>query len=72
MLSIISLIITIALLLYSMNHLDESEKCIWANLAGGFTNLILMIVSMYNEESWVFIAVCVAACMFMASLYLND
>lgn len=72
MLIIISLIVTVALLLYSMNHLDESSKCIYANLAGGFINLILMMISMYKEESYGFIVVCAASCMFMASLFLND
>lgn len=72
MLTIISLIVTVALLLYSMNHLDESSKCITANLTGAFINLILMMISMYTEESWGFNAVCAASCMFMASLYLND
>jgi hypothetical protein len=72
MLTIISLIVTVALLLYSMNHLDESGKCIIANLTGGFINLVLMIISMYAEESWGFNAVCAASCMFMSSLFLND
>jgi hypothetical protein len=72
MLTIISLIVTVALLLYSMNHLDESSKCIIANLTGGFINLVLMIISMYTEESWGFNAVCAASCMFMSSLFLND
>ena len=72
MLTIISLIVTVALLLFSMNHLDESSKCIVANLTGGFINLVIMIISMYIEESWGFSAVCAASCMFMASLYVND
>ena len=72
MLTIISLIVTVALLLFSMNHLDESSKCIVANLTGGFVNLILMMISMYTEEAWGFSAVCMIACMFMAFLFMND
>lgn len=72
MLTIISLIVTVALLLYSMNHLDESSKCIIANLSGAFINLILMMISIYTEEAWGLSGVCMIACLIMAFIYMND